>query len=151
MIHQSTFFVFLYINQCFISLFNHVDCSCVFSTKFMLLILRNHTLKCILSLNKEKTISVLRRYLRMFQFIIHIKHNIFKQFQVLMNTTFCFKAVCDTFLFPSSFSPPPSPLQLAQFQTVGDTIYFSFDITCLFYFNSAFSMKLLINHLLFMY
>lgn len=148
MIHQSTFFVFLYINQCFISLFNHVDCSCVFSTKFMLLILRNHTLKCILSLNKEKTISVLRRYLRMFQFIIHIKHNIFKQFQVLMNTTFCFKAVCDTFLFPSS-SPPP--LQLAQFQTVGDTIYFSFDITCLFYFNSAFSMKLLINHLLFMY
>lgn len=148
MIHQSTFFVFLYINQCFISLFNHVDCSCVFSTKFMLLILRNHTLKCILSLNKEKTISVLRRYLRMFQFIIHIKHNIFKQFQVLVNTTFCFKAVCDTFLFPSS-SPPP--LQLAQFQTVGDTIYFSFDITCLFYFNSAFSMKLLINHLLFMY
>lgn len=105
MIHQSTFFVFLYINQCFISLFNHVDCSCVFSTKFMLLILRNHTLKCILSLNKEKTISVLRRYLRMFQFIIHIKHNIFKQFQVLVNTTFCFKAVCDTFLFPSS-SPP---------------------------------------------
>lgn len=149
MIHQSTFFVFLYINQCFISLFNHVDCSCVFSTKFMLLILRNHTLKCILSLNKEKTISVLRRYLRMFQFIIHIKHNIFKQFQVLVNTTFCFKAVCDTFLFPSS-SPPP-PLQLAQFQTVGDTIYFSFDITCLFYFHSAFSMKLLINHLLFMY
>lgn len=149
MIYQSTFFVFLYINQCFISLFNHVDCSCVFSTKFMLLILRNHTLKCILSLNKEKTISVLRRYLRMFQFIIHIKHNIFKQFQVLVNTTFCFKAVCDTFLFPSS-SPPP--LQLAQFQTVGDTIYFSFDITCLFfYFNSAFSMKLLINHLLFMY
>lgn len=148
MIHQSTFFVFLYINQCFISLFNHVDCSCVFSTKFMLLILRNHTLKCILSLNKEKTISVLHRYLRMFQFIIHIKHNIFKQFQVLVNTTFCFKAVCDTFLFPSS-SPPP--LQLAQFQTVGDTIYFSFDITCLFYFNSAFSMKLLINHLLFMY
>lgn len=148
MIYQSTFFVFLYINQCFISLFNHVDCSCVFSTKFMLLILRNHTLKCILSLNKEKTISVLCRYLRMFQFIIHIKHNIFKQFQVLVNTTFCFKAVCDTFLFPSS-SPPP--LQLAQFQTVGDTIYFSFDITCLFYFNSAFSMKLLINHLLFMY
>lgn len=147
MIHQSTFFVFLYINQCFISLFNHVDCSCVFSTKFMLLILRNHTLKCILSLNKEKTISVLRRYLRMFQFIIHIKHNIFKQFQVLVNTTFCFKAVCDTFLFPSS----PPPLQFAQFQTVGDTIYFSFDITCLFYFNSAFSMKLLINHLLFMY
>lgn len=147
MIHQSTFFVFLYINQCFISLFNHVDCSCVFSTKFMLLILRNHTLKCILSLNKEKTISVLHRYLRMFQFIIHIKHNIFKQFQVLVNTTFCFKAVCDTFLFPSS-SPP---LQLAQFQTVGNTIYFSFDITCLFYFNSAFSMKLLINHLLFMY
>lgn len=130
MIYQSTFFVFLYINQCFISLFNHVDCSCVFSTKFMLLILRNHTLKCILSLNKEKTISVLRRYLRMFQFIIHIKHNIFKQFQVLVNTTFCFKAVCDTFLFPSS-SPPP--LQLAQFQTVGDTIYFSFDITCLFF------------------
>lgn len=129
MIHQSTFFVFLYINQCFISLFNHVDCSCVFSTKFMLLILRNHTLKCILSLNKEKTISVLHRYLRMFQFIIHIKHNIFKQFQVLVNTTFCFKAVCDTFLFPSS----PPPLQFAQFQTVGDTIYFSFDITCLFF------------------
>lgn len=129
MIHQSTFFVFLYINQCFISLFNHVDCSCVFSTKFMLLILRNHTLKYILSLNKEKTISVLCRYLRMFQFIIYIKHNIFKQFQVLVNTTFCFKAVCDTFLFPS-----PPPLQLAQFQTVGDTIYFSFDITCLFLF-----------------
>lgn len=107
MIYQSTFFVFLYINQCFISLFNHVDCSCVFSTKFMLLILRNHTLKCILSLNKEKTISVLRRYLRMFQFIIHIKHNIFKQFQVLVNTTFCFKAL---FVTHSFFHPPPPPL-----------------------------------------
>lgn len=131
MIYQSTFFVFLYINQCFISLFNHVDCSCVFSTKFMLLILRNHTLKCILSLNKEKTISVLHRYLRMFQFIIH-KHNIFKQFQVLVNTTFCFKAL---FVTHSFFHPPPTPppLQLAQFQTVGDTIYFSFDITCLFF------------------
>lgn len=147
MIYQSTFFVFLYINQCFISLFNHVDCSCVFSTKFMLLILRNRTLKCILSLNKEKTISVLHRYLRMFQFIIH-KHNIFKQFEVLVNTTFCFKAL---FVTHSFFHPPPPPLQFAQFQTVGDTIYFSFDITCLFYFNSAFSMKLLINHLLFMY
>lgn len=129
MIYQSTFFVFLYINQCFISLFNHVDCSCVFSTKFMLLILRNHTLKCILSLNKEKTISVLHRHLRMFQFIIH-KHNIFKQFQVLVNTTFCFKAL---FVTHSFFHPPPPPLQLAQFQTVGDTIYFSFDITCLFF------------------
>lgn len=150
MIHQSTFFVFLYINQCFISLFNHVDCSCVFSTKFMLLILRNHTLKCILSLNKEKTISVLRRYLRMFQFIIHIKHNIFKQFQVLVNTTFCFKAVCDTFLFPSSSHPSPLcnwlSLKLLEIQYIFPLISLVF-----FYFNSAFSMKLLINHLLFMY
>lgn len=132
MIYQSTFFVFLYINQCFISLFNHVDCSCVFSTKFMLLILRNHTLKCILSLNKEKTISVLRRYLRMFQFIIHIKHNIFKQFQDLVNTTFCFKS-CLWHIPFSILLPPLPPLQLAQFQTVGDTIYFSSDITCLFF------------------
>lgn len=139
---------FLYF--CIISLFNHVDCSCVFSTKFMLLILRNHTLKCILSLNKEKTISVLCRYLRMFQFIIHIKHNIFKQFQVLVNTTFCFKAVCDTFLFPSSSHPSPLcnwlSLKLLEIQYIFPLISLVF-----FYFNSAFSMKLLINHLLFMY
>lgn len=150
MIYQSTFFVFLYINQCFISLFNHVDCSCVFSTKFMLLILRNRTLKCILSLNKEKTISVLHRYLRMFQFIIH-KHNIFKQFQVLVNTTFCFKAL---FVTHSFFHPPPTPPPFA-IGSVSDcwryNIFFLWYHLSFFYFNSAFSMKLLINHLLFMY
>lgn len=128
MIYQSTFFVFLYINQCFISLFNHVDCSCVFSTKFMLLILRNHTLKCILSLNKEKTISVLHRYLRMFQFIIH-KHNIFKQFEVLVNTTFCFKAL---FVTHSFFHPPPPLCNLLSFKLL--EIQYIFPLISLVFF-----------------